>query len=297
MLTSTAKFTTCAEVASCAKCNQRAKQTRKKNVNNKEGSPAIKPSIGITTIMLLLKHLHLLRALLNKSGPLITHNNCTHHGQLTALPSRATVRCVSTSPRPNSRKLLGENTSYYMASMAVAMFGASFAAVPLYRLYCQATGKGGQAFKEDENKIVNLNVDTSRSITVKFDANTHSSIDWNFSPVQDKVIVHPGETALAFYRVKNPLDEPVIGVATYTVLPYEAGQYFNKIQCFCFEEQMLKPHEDIFMPVLFYIDPAFSKDPQLARFDDVVLSYTFFRSKDGEILELEEPIELKKHGG
>lgn len=182
-----------------------------------------------------------------------------------------------------------------MASIAVGMFGASFAAVPLYRLYCQTSGNSGQAIKEDDNKIVNLNVDTSRTITVKFDAKTHSSMDWNFSPVTDKIRIHPGETALAFYRVKNPLDEPVIGVATYTVLPYEAGQYFNKIQCFCFEEQMLKPKEDIFMPVLFYIDPEFSKDPQLANMSDVILSYTFFRSKDGEILELDEPIELKKH--
>lgn len=182
-----------------------------------------------------------------------------------------------------------------MASIAVAMFGASFAAVPLYRLYCQVTGKGGQAIKEEDNKIVDMKIDTSRLITVKFDANTHSSMDWKFTPVQDKIKVHPGETALAFYRVKNPLDEPVIGVATYTVLPYEAGTHFNKIQCFCFEEQMLQPNEDVFMPVLFYIDPEYSKDPALFGSDEVVLSYTFFRSKDGEILDLDEPIELKKH--
>jgi len=175
------------------------------------------------------------------------------------------------------------------------MFGASFAAVPLYRIYCQATGKGGQAVAEKENKIIDLKVDKSRSITVRFDAKTHSSTDWKFSPVQDKVVVHPGETALAFYRVKNPLDEPVIGVATYTVLPYEAGAYFNKIQCFCFEEQLLKPHEDVFMPVLFYLDPSYSKDPVLGGTNDLTLSYTFFRSKNGEILELDEPIELRKH--
>lgn len=202
---------------------------------------------------------------------------------------RPTTRNVST------RRLLGEKAGYYFASVAVGMFGASFAAVPLYRLYCQVTGKPGQAFKEEDNKIVNMNVDTSRTVTVKFDANTHSSMAWNFSPVQDKIVLHPGETALAFYRVRNPLDEPVIGVATYTVLPYEAGIYFNKIQCFCFEEQLLKPKEDVFMPVLFYIDPEFSKDPQLGSTDELVLSYTFFRSKDGEILELDEPIELKKH--
>lgn len=176
------------------------------------------------------------------------------------------------------------------------MFGLSFAAVPLYRIYCQTTGKPGQAVADKEDKIVDMKVDKSRLISVKFDASTHSSMEWNFSPVQEKIKVHPGETALAFYRVKNPLDEPVIGVATYTVLPYEAGQYFNKIQCFCFEEQMLKPKEDVFMPVLFYIDPEFSKDPQLSGKDELILSYTFFRSKDGEILDLDEPIELKRHG-
>lgn len=196
---------------------------------------------------------------------------------------------------PTKKNIFGEKTGFYTASLAVAMFAASFAAVPLYRIYCQATGKGGQAFKDEENKIVGMKPDKNRLITVKFDANTHSSMAWNFQPVQDKVKVHPGETALAFYRATNPLDEPVIGVATYTVLPYEAGTYFNKIQCFCFEEQMLKPHEDVFMPVLFYIDPEFSKDPALGSTDELVLSYTFFRSKDGEFPDLEEPIELKKH--
>lgn len=190
----------------------------------------------------------------------------------------------------SSGSFAGVNTSYYMASLAIGMFGASFAAVPLYRLYCQATGKPGQAIKEKEDKVVGLKKDLSRTITVNFNANTHSSMAWNFKPLQDKVKVHPGETALAFYRATNPLDEPVIGVATYTVLPYEAGIYFNKIQCFCFEEQMLQPHEDVFMPVLFYIDPEFSKDPQLGGTTDVTLSYTFFRTKDGEYPDLDEGV-------
>lgn len=206
-----------------------------------------------------------------------------------------TADLASSNQHPNKKNILGEKTGFYMASIAVAMFAASFAAVPLYKIYCQATGKGGQAFKDKEDKIVGMKPDKSRLITVKFDANTHSSMAWNFNPIQDKVKVHPGETALAFYRATNPLDEPVIGVATYTVLPYEAGIYFNKIQCFCFEEQMLKPHEDVFMPVLFYIDPEFSKDPALGSTDELILSYTFFRSKDGEFPDLEEPIELKKH--
>lgn len=174
------------------------------------------------------------------------------------------------------------------------MFAVSFAAVPLYRIYCQVTGKPGQATKDDESKILSMDKVRDRQLTIRFDANTHASMQWNFKPVQEKIKVYPGETALAFYRVTNPLDELVIGVATYTILPYEAGQYFNKIQCFCFEEQMLKPHEDVFMPVLFYVDPEICKDPQLGSTDELVLSYTFFRSKDGEFIGLNEPIE---HGG
>lgn len=212
------------------------------------------------------------------------------------LLTRTTINRYLSSKLPLKQRLPRDKAGYYAASMAVAMFAASFAAVPLYRLFCQVTGKPGQAIKdEDSAKVADMKVDTSRTVTVRFDASTHSSMAWNFSPVQDKLVVHPGETALAFYRVRNPLDEPVIGVATYTVLPYEAGTYFNKIQCFCFEEQLLRPKEDVFMPVLFYIDPEFSKDPQLANANEVVLSYTFFRSKDGELVDLEEPIELKKH--
>lgn len=182
----------------------------------------------------------------------------------------------------SGKRVFGEKAGYYSASIAMAMFAASFAAVPLYKIYCQVTGKGGQAFKDEENKIVSMKKDAKRLLTIHFDANTHSSMDWKFVPLQDKIRINPGETSLIFYRAINNLDEPVVGVATYTVLPYEAGPYFNKIQCFCFEEQMLKPHEDVVMPVLFYIDPEFSKDPQLGSVDDVTLSYTFFRSKDGE---------------
>jgi len=199
------------------------------------------------------------------------------------------------NPGLNPRKNVS-SVGYYMASLAVAMFGVTFAAVPLYRIYCRVTGKGGQAFKDEDNKIVNMKKDLSRPITVNFTANAHSSLAWNFVPLQSEVKVYPGETALAFYRATNPLDELVVGIATYTILPYEAGIYFNKIQCFCFEEQMLRPKEDVFMPVLFYIDPEFSRDPKLSLVDQVTLSYTFFRSKDGEFPDdIDDSIELKKH--
>lgn len=169
----------------------------------------------------------------------------------------------------------------YGTAFAFSWLGASFGAVPLYRLYCQKTGKGGTPFKDSGEKMSTMKKNTKRLITVRFVADTYSARAWKFEPVQSHVTVYPGESALAFYRARNPLDEHVIGVATYNVIPYEAAIYFNKIQCFCFEEQLLKPKEDVFMPVLFYIDPEFCEDPRNEAVDEVVLSYTFFQSKDG----------------
>lgn len=93
--------------------------------------------------------------------------------------------------------------------------------------------------------------------------------------------VFPGETALAFYTAKNPTNKPVIGISTYNVIPFEAGAYFNKIQCFCFEEQQLNPNEEVDMPVFFYIDPEICEDPKLEFLEDIILSYTFFEAKEG----------------
>jgi cytochrome c oxidase assembly protein subunit 11 len=104
---------------------------------------------------------------------------------------------------------------------------------------------------------------------------------WDFKPIQSEVKVAPGETVLAFYSAKNPLPVPVNGVATYSVMPFEAGLYFNKIQCFCFEEQRLNPNEAVDMPVFFYIDPEYAEDPRLENVDSIVLSYTFFEAKEG----------------
>lgn len=99
--------------------------------------------------------------------------------------------------------------------------------------------------------------------------------------IQSHLQVFPGETALAFYTAKNPTDKPVIGISTYNVIPFEAGAYFNKIQCFCFEEQQLNPNEEVDMPVFFYIDPDICEDPKLEFLEDIILSYTFFEAKEG----------------
>lgn len=138
------------------------------------------------------------------------------------------------------------STLYYVGAATVVTVGMSYAAVPLYRMFCQAYSYGGTtATGHDASKIEGMSAVKHRPITIKFNADTASSMRWNFRPQQNEITVFPGETALAFYTAKNPTDSAVIGISTYNVVPFEAGQYFNKIQCFCFEEQQLNPHEQV----------------------------------------------------
>uniref|UniRef100_A0A182MFD7 Cytochrome c oxidase assembly protein COX11, mitochondrial n=1 Tax=Anopheles culicifacies TaxID=139723 RepID=A0A182MFD7_9DIPT len=133
-----------------------------------------------------------------------------------------------------------------------------------------------------------------RVLKIKFNADIGASMRWNFKPQQTEIKVVPGETALAFYSAKNPTDHPVVGISTYNVIPFEAGAYFNKIQCFCFEEQQLNPHEEVDLPVFFYIDPEFIEDPKMELVDSITLSYTFFESKDG--VNIQMPVYAKQRG-
>ncbi|CAN6298013.1 unnamed protein product [Urochloa humidicola] len=149
----------------------------------------------------------------------------------------------------SSRRTLG-----YLLGVAVAMVGASYAAVPLYRRFCQATGYGGTVQRREsvEEKISRHARDgttTSREIIVQFNADVADGMPWKFIPTQREVRVKPGESALAFYTAENRSSAPITGVSTYNVAPMKAAIYFNKIQCFCFEEQTLLPGEQIDMPV------------------------------------------------
>ena len=168
-------------------------------------------------------------------------------------------------------------TMYYMTSVAVFVFGLSYASVPLYKLFCQVTGFGGTTQRVTEKQAIDIvPIDGANIITIDFDANVPSTMPWKFYPTQRRIKVVPGETALAFYTAKNPTDEVITGIATYNVHPPKAGLYFSKIQCFCFEEQRLGPKEEVDMPVFFYIDPDFVNDPAMKNCTQITLSYTFF---------------------
>ncbi|XP_058067161.1 cytochrome c oxidase assembly protein COX11, mitochondrial [Anopheles bellator] len=199
----------------------------------------------------------------------------------------APVRWFNERGPHSDRNFRIRTTVYYVAAAGVLTVGLSYAAVPLYRMFCQAYSYGGTTSQgHDGEKVETMKKIKDRIIKVKFNADIGASMRWNFKPQQTEIRVVPGETALAFYSAKNPTDHPVIGISTYNVIPFEAGAYFNKIQCFCFEEQQLNPHEEVDLPVFFYIDPEFIEDPKMELVDSITLSYTFFESKDGLNLQL-----------
>jgi cytochrome c oxidase assembly protein subunit 11 len=173
-------------------------------------------------------------------------------------------------------------TLFAVSGIVVGMLGLAYASVPLYRLFCQVTGFGGttQVASVESEAVLD------RTITVRFNASRDPSLPWSFQPEQRSVEVRIGETGLAYYRADNRSPLPVVGVATYNVTPLKAGIYFNKLACFCFENQVLQPGEGIDMPVSFFVDPAIADDPSMDDVTTITLSYTFFRATDQGQAEL-----------
>ncbi|KAL6307430.1 cytochrome oxidase assembly factor [Sparassis latifolia] len=169
----------------------------------------------------------------------------------------------------------------YTSAVIVFAVGATYAAVPLYRMFCAATGfagtpKVGMGKFEAERLVP---VEHAKRIKVHFSANTADALPWRFTPQQQFVSVLPGETSLAFYKARNKSTKDIIGIATYNVTPDRIAPYFSKVECFCFEEQKLLAGEEVDMPLLFFIDKDVLEDPACRNLDDVVLSYTFFRAR------------------
>ncbi|MBV9655798.1 MAG: cytochrome c oxidase assembly protein [Acetobacteraceae bacterium] len=154
------------------------------------------------------------------------------------------------------------------------MLGVSFAAVPLYRLFCAATGYGGTP---------NIGAaaspgETAKTVTVRFNADTNPGLPWHFQPARPEITLRSGEEQVAFYSARNEASLPVTGVALYNVTPETAGKYFHKTACFCFNKQTLQPGQTASFPLSFWVDPAIAGDPNTADIHTITLSYTFFRS-------------------
>lgn len=184
-----------------------------------------------------------------------------------------------------------KNLVWYTMSGLVIMGGMSYAAVPLFKIFCESQGMDVNTDFKDMNieflvdRLRAMKKVEDRDLVVKFVACTSADLKWDFVPQQTEITIAPGETALAFFKAKNNTKRPIVGIATYTIVPYEAGLYFNKIQCFCFEEQRLEPGEEVDMPVFFYIDDQYCEDAKLQDKDEICLSYTFFESKGSEDFE------------
>ena len=165
-------------------------------------------------------------------------------------------------------------TAAIAALIVAAMVGLAFASVPLYRLFCQVTGFAGTTQRAEAADLPAHA--TGKIISVRFDANHNSALPWTFEPERHVDRVAVGARKMAFYRAKNLSDKPVTGTATFNVTPAQAGQYFTKIQCFCFTEQTLQPGEDVRMPVVYFVDPAILDDPDANTISEITLSYTFY---------------------
>jgi cytochrome c oxidase assembly protein Cox11 len=154
------------------------------------------------------------------------------------------------------------------------MFGLVAYAPQLYRAFCGATGYGGTT----QRAYADPTASSDHTVTVAFDSNVAPDLPWRFEPEQRSVTVHLGEQKLVFFRAENLSDQSIVAHATFNVTPETSGIYFNKIQCFCFNEERLDPHQKVDMPVVFFVDPAFATDSDNLHVDTITLSYTFLRS-------------------
>ncbi len=181
-------------------------------------------------------------------------------------------------------------TAAVLALVAGLMLSLSFAAVPFYDWFCRVTGYGGTTGVAEAGSDRVLD----QTVKVRFDASREAGMPWEFSAQQVEMTLRIGENALAFYEAFNPTDKPVAGVASYNVMPDQAGAHFIKVQCFCFNEQVLQPGERIVMPVAFFVDPAIADDPEAREIREITLSYTFHQT---ELPKTQAALEKPAQGG
>lgn len=187
---------------------------------------------------------------------------------------------MSTQP---SKDKASRNANLRVATACViffsSMIGAAYASVPLYKLFCQVTGFGGTP------KIASAAPDQvlDRSITIRFDGNVNGGLPIKFGPTVRDVVVKLGETKQISFKATNITSRDVKAIATFNVTPATAGAYFNKLQCFCFNETVIKAGETLDMPVIFFVDPTIVEDAEAARITTITLSYTFFPVLDDAV--------------
>ncbi len=169
------------------------------------------------------------------------------------------------------------NRSFALSLLALVagMVMLSFAAVPLYRIFCQVTGFGGTTMQAE---YFPESIGT-RELTIDFNTDLDRSLDWQFHALDRRLTTRPGEMQLALFEVENLSNQPQRGTAVFNVTPHKAGAYFMKVECFCYDEMTIPVDKRVSLPVSFFIDPEIENDPDLADVRNITLSYTFFKSK------------------
>ncbi len=188
------------------------------------------------------------------------------------------------APFTTAARRRNARTGVVLIGVVAGMAGLSFASVPLYRLFCQVTGYGGTT----QVATAAPGAVTDRVIKVRFNADTAPGLPWTFKPVQREIALKVGESGLAYYRARNLAAEAVTGTSTFNVTPLKAGQYFSKVQCFCFDEQRLEAGQELDMAVSFFVDPEILSDRNLDDVKTITLSYTFFRAPGDTEAEAEQ---------
>ena len=188
---------------------------------------------------------------------------------------------MSTAQNQNNLKAQNKKVIFIITFVGMLMLSLSYAAVPLYDIFCRVTGFGGttQIASSAPGSTGHPN------INIRFESNITDSLTWDFYSKTKTVKIPMGEEKTIYYFAKNLSDEPIVGTATFNVTPAKAGQYFMKIDCFCFVEQLLNPGESMNMPVTFFIDPDLYKDENVQEVNEITLSYTFMKSMDQSKVE------------
>ena len=188
---------------------------------------------------------------------------------------------MSTAQNQNNLKAQNKKVIFIITFIGMLMLSLSYAAVPLYDIFCRVTGFGGttQIASSAPGSTGHPN------INIRFESNITDSLNWDFYSKTKTVKIPMGEEKTIYYFAKNLSDEPIVGTATFNVTPAKAGQYFMKIDCFCFVEQLLNPGESMNMPVTFFIDPDLYKDENVQEVNEITLSYTFMKSMDHSKVE------------
>jgi len=188
---------------------------------------------------------------------------------------------MSTTQNQNNLKAQNKKIIFIISFIGMLMLSLSYAAVPLYDIFCRVTGFGGTT------QIASSAPGSSGhpNINIRFESNITDSLNWDFYSKTKTVKIPMGEEKTIYYFAKNLSEEPIVGTATFNVTPAKAGQYFMKIDCFCFVEQLLNPGESMNMPVTFFIDPDLYKDENVQEVNEITLSYTFMKSMDQSKVE------------